>query len=148
AERRRLRFCGWSLGADGRTELQRFFVGRFRLVDHLVRHAAPGLVDFEEFHHGRFGGGEALHQATDVLAIDLLLSSIADSAGFLFRVAAQLHEIVALHRPGRRRRPSLRRCSTGRRGQGGYREYRGEAPLHGEVLFPTLADTKSPWISA
>ena len=79
-------------------------------------HAAPGLVGVEEFHHGRFGGRETLHQRADVLALSLALAGSADGPGPLFRIAAQLQEIVALHRSGLRGR-SAGCCGQGAGGQ-------------------------------
>ena len=46
--------CG-SFAAGHGAKLQRPFVTGFGRLDRLVGNAAPGLVGFEEFHHGRLG---------------------------------------------------------------------------------------------
>ena len=97
---------GFAAGASVQTAVRNFKVfswSGFRLLDHLVGHAAPGLVGFEEFDHGRFGGRETLHQRADLLALGLALAGSANGPGPLFRIAAQLQEVVALRPSGLRR---------------------------------------------
>ena len=57
--------------------------------DHLIGHAAPGLVVFEEFHDRRFGGRRSAHQRANLLAFGLALAGRANGPGLLLRIAAQ-----------------------------------------------------------